>query len=40
VSTGAIILLGLLAIGLDEVVRRRPRTPIPPEGDASPAPIG
>ncbi len=34
----AIILLGLLAVVLDAMVRRRPRTPIPPEGIASPSP--
>ena len=33
-----IILLGLLAIVLDAMVRRRPRTPIPPEGIASASP--
>ena len=34
----AIILLGLLAVVLDAMVRRRPRTPIPPEGIASASP--
>jgi amino acid transporter len=34
----AIILLGLLAVVLDAMVRRRPRTPIPPDGIASPSP--
>jgi amino acid transporter len=34
----AIIVLGLLAIALDAMVRRKPRTPIPPEGLTSPSP--
>ena len=36
----AITHLVLLAIAFDAMVRRKPRTPIPPEGQASPAPTG
>ena len=34
----ALGLLGFLAIALDAIVRRKPRTPIPPDGRASTAP--
>jgi amino acid transporter len=36
----AIILLGLLAVGLDAAVRRHRHSPLPPEGSASPSPTG
>jgi amino acid transporter len=36
----AIVLLVLLALALDAMVRRKPRTPVPPEGGISPAPTG
>ena len=36
----AIVLLGLLAIVLDAIVRRKPRTPTPPEELASPSATG